>query len=68
MSLGVWARAGIKPLLTYEIRSLNDNILPLTERLKGFAGGSDSKESVCNADMWEDPLEEEMATHFSTLA
>ena len=68
MSLGIWARAGIKPLLTYKIRSLNYTILPLTERLKGFAGDSDNKESVCNADMWEDPLEEEMATHFSILA
>ena len=40
----------------------------------GFPGGSDSKESACNAgDMvWsmdqEDPLEKEMATHSSTLA
>ena len=40
----------------------------------GFPGGSDSKESACNAgDMvwsmdWEDPLEKEMATHSSILA
>ena len=40
----------------------------------GFPGGSESKESACNAgDLvqsldWEDPLEEGMATHFSTLA
>ena len=40
----------------------------------GFPGGSDSKESACNAgDMvWsmdrEDPLEKEMATHSSVLA
>ena len=39
-----------------------------------FSGGSDSKESTCNAgDLgsilgWEDPLEKEMATHPSTLA
>ena len=43
----------------------------------GFPGGSDGKESTCNADdkgdrVWslggEDPLEKEMATHSSTLA
>ena len=34
----------------------------------GFRGGSDGKESVCNAEdlvwslSWENPLEEEMAT------
>ena len=38
----------------------------------GFAGGSDSKESACNAETcvqslgWEDPLEEGMASHSST--
>ena len=38
---------------------------------KGFPGGSDSKESACNARdlglilVWEDTLEEDMATHFS---
>ena len=43
--------------------------LPLT-----FPGGSDSKESACNAGDqvqslgWKDPLEEEMATHSSILA
>ena len=40
----------------------------------GFPGGSDSKESACNAgDLvpslgWEGPLEKEMATHCSILA
>ena len=40
----------------------------------GFAGGSDSKESACNAETcvrslgWEDPLEKGMATHSSILA
>ena len=40
----------------------------------GFPGGSDVKESVCNAETWvqslgwEDPLEEGMATHSSILA
>ena len=40
----------------------------------GFPGGSDSKESACNAGdgvqslSWKDPLEEEMATHSSILA
>ena len=39
----------------------------------GFAGGSDSKESACNAETcvrslgWEDPLEEGMTTHSSIL-
>ena len=42
--------------------------------IKCFPGGSDGKESVCNAgDLglilgWEDPLEEDMATHSSILA
>ena len=37
---------------------------------EGFPGGSDGKESACNAgDLgWEDPLEKEMATHRSILA
>ena len=40
----------------------------------GFPGGSDGKESACNAGAWvrllgwENPLEEGMATHFSILA
>ena len=40
----------------------------------GFPGGSDGKESACNAGDpgsvpgWEDLLEEGMATHSSTLA
>ena len=36
----------------------------------GIPGGSDGKESSCNAgDLgWEDPLEKEMATHSSILA
>ena len=36
----------------------------------GLLGGSDGKESACNAgDLgWEDPLEEGMATHSSILA
>ena len=40
----------------------------------GFRGGSDSKESACNAGVlgfflgWKDPLEEGMATHPSILA
>ena len=42
--------------------------------LTAFSGGSDSKESACNAgDVgsvpgWEGPLEEGMATHSSILA
>ena len=38
--------------------------------LLGFPGGSDGKESACNAgDLgWEDPLEEDMATHSSIVA
>ena len=36
----------------------------------GFPGGSDGKESACNAgDLgWEDPLEKGMATHSRILA
>ena len=36
----------------------------------GLPGGSDDKESACNAgDLgWEDPLEEGMATHSNILA
>ena len=40
----------------------------------GFPGGSDGKESTCNAGDsglipgWEDPLGKEMATHSSILA
>ena len=40
----------------------------------GFPGGSDSKQSACNAGDpgsilgQEDPLEKEMATHYSILA
>ena len=41
----------------------------------GFPGGSDSKESACNAgdpgfdpQVGEDPLEKGMATHFSIFA
>ena len=47
---------------------------PLFKPLLEYAcGGSDSKESTCNADLglipgWEDPLEEDMATHSSILA
>ena len=42
--------------------------------IMGFSGGSDSKESTCNAGdpgsipALEDPLEEGMATHSSILA
>ena len=40
----------------------------------GYPGGSEGKESTCNAEDWvwflgqEDSLEKEMATHSSTLA
>ena len=38
--------------------------------LQGFPGGSNCKESVCKPrDLgWKDPLEKDMATHFSILA
>ena len=42
--------------------------------IKDLSGGSDGKESACNAGdpgsitVWEDPLEKEMATHSSILA
>ena len=41
---------------------------------RGFPGGSDGKEFVCNAGDqvrslgWEDPLEKEIATHSSIIA
>ena len=36
----------------------------------GFPGGADSEKRIClvSHQGWEDPLEEEMATHSSTLA
>ena len=36
----------------------------------GFSDGSDVKESACNVGGlgWEEPLEKDMATHFSILA
>ena len=40
----------------------------------GFPGGSDGKESACTADAWvpflawEDPLDEVMTTHSSSLS
>ena len=43
------------------------------ENTQGFPGGSDSKESACNAGdlgsilSWEDPLEKGKATHSSIL-
>ena len=46
---------------------------PPTPVFLGFPGGSDGKESTCNAETWvwslgwEDPLEEGMATHSSIL-
>ena len=42
----------------------------LPEIVKGFPGGSDGKESACNAgDLgWENPLEKGMTTHSSILA
>ena len=47
----------------------------VTKRRLGIPGGSDGRESACNAgdpgfNLWggEDPLEEEMATHFNILA
>ena len=38
--------------------------------MRGFPGGSDGRESTCNAgDLgWQDPLEEGMATPLSILA
>ena len=45
-----------------------------TPVFSGFPGGSDSRESACSAGNlgstvgWENPLEEDMATHSSILA
>ena len=50
---------------------MNVTFLPMNV---GFPGGSDGKETACNSGSqgssqdWEDPLEEEMATHSSVLA
>ena len=40
------------------------------DKLNEVPGGSDGKESACNAGYvgWEDPLEEGVATHSSILA
>ena len=37
--------------------------------MRGFPGGSDGKEAICNAGAlgWQDPLEEGMATYSSIL-
>ena len=45
-------------------------LLPITASRRGFPGGSDGKESACNAgDLgWEDSLEEGMATPSTILA
>ena len=46
----------------------------MVRRVLGFPGGSDGKESACNAGdlglipVWENPLEEGMASHSSILA
>ena len=44
--------------------------MEIFDKIKDFLGGSDSKESACNAgDLGhEDPLNKEMATHSSILA
>ena len=53
-----------------EAKHKNKSVIYLIE---GFPGGSDGKESVCNAvdpglvPGWEDPLEKGMATHSSIL-
>ena len=53
---------------------LSDKIYSSRNPFFGFPGGSDSKESACNAaDLGsipgsEDPLEKEMASHSSILA
>ena len=60
----------IRPNRRYEIMRINGNNYM---GIRGFPGGSVSKASACNAgDLglipgWEDPLEEEMATHSSFL-
>ena len=62
---------------TYQLN--NNNVIPRglfrgTSSVPGFPGGSVSKESACSGGDWvrslgqEDPLEEGMATHSSTLA
>ena len=71
----VWV---LYPILLISIVFVKNQILALLRILSlcipfpcsDFPGGSDSKVSVYNVgDLgWEDPLEKEMAVHFSTLA
>ena len=55
-------------------RSAGEGIGYLLQYFWAFPGGSAGKESACNVGawvcslVWEDPLEEGMATHFSILA
>ena len=52
---------------------MQDEQLSIKQNTGGFPGGSDGKESTCNAETWvqsldwEDPLEEDMAIHSSTI-
>ena len=65
----------LKSLLISWLYTLLKKTSPKTvlRNTRGFPGGSDGKESACNAEdlgsslSWEDPLEEGMATHFSIL-
>ena len=56
------------------IETITYRVFQLPLSIKGFPGGSDGKASACNKETWapsldwEDPLEEGMATHSSTLA
>ena len=58
----------------FKLKDVNNTIMGTHILKKGFPGGSDGKESACNAGDWgsilsqEDPLEKEMATHSSILA
>ena len=53
---------------------LYNSYLASLELILGFPSGSESKESACSVATWnrslgwEDPLEEDMATHSSILA
>ena len=61
-------------LFTFIHSACNPLDLRSFSKIRGFAGGSDSKESVCNMrdlgsiPVWEDPMEKGTATHSNILA
>ena len=66
----------LQPISTGKVYLKQDPIKTslVVQCIRGFPGGSDGKESACNAGClgsipgWGDPLEKEMTTHSSILA